>query len=108
MVPSSEIFLLQREYEPFALGTHQQVNVTGTASTLLALGSSAVTRAGGYLIQVIGGNVRYTLDGETTPTTTLGFRLTNGQDALITPDDWTNMEVITESGTPIIEIQAVR
>ena len=86
---------------------HTQVTITSTASTLTTLGYTAVTGAGGYLIQVNGANVRYTLDG-TTPTTTKGFLIVDGQSALLTPSDHATAKWIKVSGTPVMEIQCVR
>lgn len=99
--------LLRRVHEPVAVGAHQQASVTGTASTLATLSVSAVTGAGGYRVQCQGAPVRYTLDG-TSPTTSSGFSLDVRQYADLTPADFAAAKWIAESGSPKLEIQALR
>jgi len=58
------------------------------------------------LIQALDQNVRYTLDGVTTPTAALGFRLTAGDPPLvipIAPD--TIVQVIEEVATASLQFQ---
>lgn len=95
--------------QPVPGSAHSRVTVTSSASTLTTLGYAAVATAGGYLMQVTGTGAvaRYTLDG-TTPTASQGFRLTEGQMLLLNPGDHSLAKFIIETGTPVLEIQAVR
>lgn len=106
---SSELFLLRRAHEPVAIGAHQQATVTGTASTLTTLSAPPISGAGGYLIQCNGSGAvaRFTVNG-TTPTASLGFRLTEEAPVSFTPADYAAAKFIIETGTPVLEIQAVR
>ena len=101
--------LFQRFYAPSIVvgSAHASVSVTGTASTLPSLGYAAVTGAGGYRVQAQAAAVRYTLDGST-PTTSTGFSLDVRQYADLTPADLATAKWIAESGSPKLEIQALR
>ena len=55
------------------------------------------------VVQAIDQNVRYTLDG-TTPTSSLGFRLTAGNDPIALPvGSNTNLVFIEEAATAVLE-----
>lgn len=101
--------LFQRFYAPSIVvgSAHASVSVTGTASTLASLSYTAPSGAGGYRVQCQGAPVRYTLDG-TNPTTTTGFSLDVRQYADLTPADLATAKWIAESGSPKLEIQALR
>ena len=103
--------ILERVHAPdVRVGSaHQQLTTDGTAKTLATLGYTApTTDFGGALLQVTGGDVRYTLTGTTPPTASLGFLGTDGQSFLLTTADVANARFITASGSPKLDVQAIR
>lgn len=102
--------ILERVHAPnIRVGSaHAQLTTTGTASTLATLTYTAPTSDfGGVILQVNGGTVRYTLDG-TAPTASLGFLAADGQSFLLTPADVAAAKFITSTGSPKLEVQAIR
>jgi len=86
---------------PFARGS----NTHGTY-TSLAVAVTLTTPAGAtkLLVQALGANVRYRLDGAN-PTATTGFRLYDGDTATITIGTGTAVRVIQETAGGSIEYQ---
>lgn len=64
-----------RLYRPNTTTAHQRLTVTGSAATLASLGLTMSARTEGIVIQVEDGDLRYTVNGTTTPTSTVGFLL---------------------------------
>lgn len=84
---------------------HASIATTTTASTLATLGYSAHNSSEEFLLQAVGGDVRYTING-TDPTTTLGFKLEDGDYLGLGDVEIGTLKVITGSGTPKLEIGA--
>lgn len=82
---------------------HSSLATTGTASTLATLGFTKHAETNGLLIQVVGGDVRYTLNG-TAPSTTLGNLLNDGDAIELVATDIPIVKFISSTGTPKLEI----
>lgn len=106
---TDDLFRVVHAPQPVPGSAQARVTVTSTASTLATLGYAAVSKARGYLVQVTGTSavVRMCPDGST-PTASQGFRVCSGDMLLLTPQDHNSAKFILESGTPVLEIQAVR
>jgi len=104
---SSELFLLRRVHEPVAIGAHQKATVTVTASTLTTLSIAARSGAGGYIVQATVAPIRYTLTTDDTPTAGHGLQLATGATIRLTPAQFAAAKFILESGTPVIQVQAI-
>ena len=86
------------EFNP--VGSHSDGLDISSAQTL-----SAPASATKVLMQTIGQNVRYTLDG-TTPTPTVGFRMVSGDPPILIPLGLnTVLKVIQESATADLQYQ---
>lgn len=80
-------------------GTHTSNSSIGTATEL----SKPASGADKILLQALGQNIRFTLDG-TAPTTSSGFQLKAGDPAiLIWMSDDITLTVIEEAGTATLE-----
>lgn len=90
--------IMLRAFNP--VGAHAQDGTISAATTLVPpAGANKV------LIQAVGANVRYTLDG-VNPTATFGFVLADGGDPLIIPfGPGTILKVIEEVATAVIDFQ---
>jgi hypothetical protein len=84
---------------------HASISTTGTASTLATLGYTAHADTDSLLVQAVGGDVRFTLNG-TNPTTSLGIKLADGQAMELGRIELEAAKFITASGTPKLEIAA--
>lgn len=81
----------------------RQFTVTSSALELSTVSGSIPTGSTIVAIDVTGGVVRFTTDGTTAPTTTIGRRLL--QDATMEySGDLTKFQVILESGSPILNL----
>lgn len=99
--------LLRRVHEPVAVGAHQKATVTVTASTLTTLAITATSGAGGYIVQGTVAPIRYTLTSGDTPTAGHGLQLATGATIRLTPAQFATAKFILESGTPVIQVQAI-
>ena len=90
--------ILLRAFDP--VGSHSQdATISGVTDLVAPPGANKL------LIQTVGANVRYTLDG-TAPSATLGFVLTDGDAPLVIPfGPATTIKVIEESATATIDFQ---
>lgn len=84
---------------------HASISTTGTASTLETLGYVAHASSEIFLVQAVGGDVRFTLNG-TNPTASSGLKLADGQTIELGEVEAGAAKFITGSGTPKIEIAA--
>lgn len=86
------------------VGTHLSVAVATLQTPVVpALADKA-------LVQAVGGNVRFTLDGATNPTASSGFQLRNGDAPVIinlTPGEAgaIGIKAIGEDGAAVLELQ---
>lgn len=84
---------------------HASISTTGTASTLDALGWSCHAQTATILVQAVGGEVRFTLNG-TAPTAGSGLKLADGDMIELGLVEFGALKVITGSGSPKLEIAA--
>jgi len=83
---------------------HKQNTISSTAELAVDWTLNASTQH--VLVQVNNADLRVTFDGSTTPTATIGFRLTAGSCAYWTKTMATNAKAIRESSTDaVIEFQ---
>lgn len=85
---------------PFvAVGAHQNDTTISTATTL-----TRPTGGNRILFQALVQNIRYTLDG-TTPTASVGFRLTAGDSVEIVMGGVQEVKVIEETASAVVQWQ---
>lgn len=84
---------------------HAQLSTTGTASTLATLGYTFDAETDSLVVQAIGGDVRFTVNGNN-PTASLGLKITDGDVIQLGINEATAAKFITGSGTPKLEIAA--
>lgn len=85
------------------VGGHQSVSLSASVATL-----SVPDGADGVLMQAVGQNVRYTLDG-TAPSASVGFVLAVGGDPIRVPKNADiTIRVIREAVGAVLQWQAVR
>lgn len=84
---------------------HASLSTTGTASTLETLGYEFDDETDSIIIQAIGGDVRFTVNG-TNPTTSLGLKLSDGDMIELGRAEALAAKFITASSTPKLEIAA--
>lgn len=87
-----------------AIGAH----LSASADTLKTL--TLPGGATGFLLQVGGQNARYTIDGNTAPTASVGFRLltTEGQPIYLPLQGDQVLKVISEASGSVLQCQAVK
>ncbi len=92
------ISILLKAFDP--VSSHLQDGTISAATTLVP-----PPGANKVLVQAVGANVRYTLDG-VDPTATFGFVLADGDAPLVIPfGPTTTLKVIEESATAVIDFQ---
>jgi hypothetical protein len=84
---------------------HRQITVTNVAADLLD-GITLEPETTHVLVQFNTATARVTFDGDTDPTTTLGFRFISGTTAYWSKDLARTVKVIRETGTDVtVELQ---
>jgi hypothetical protein len=96
---------MNNDATPNAGQAHASLSTTGTASTLAELGYTFDAETDSLVVQAIGGDVRFTVNG-TTPTTSLGLKLSDGDWIELGRNEAEAAKFITASGTPKLEIAA--
>jgi allophanate hydrolase subunit 2 len=82
---------------------HASISTTGVASTLATLGYTAHEDTETLLVQVVGGDVRMTLNG-TNPTASLGIKIADGEMIQFSKAEFTVAKFITGAHSPKLEI----
>lgn len=84
--------------------THTQRTISGTAANVINWTLNANTTH--VFVQFTGANARVTLDGTTSPTTSLGFQYSDGSTAYWTRSVALNAKAIRDDSTDVVcEIQ---
>lgn len=84
--------------------THKQNTVSGTAENVVNW--TLATDTEHVFVQVNGATVRVTFDGSTTPTASVGFRMTDGSSAYWTKTLASKAQAIREGSTDaVLEMQ---
>jgi hypothetical protein len=90
------------EFSYAVVGAHSSgVDISSKVTLTKPAGATAI------ILQTITQNARYTLDG-TDPTTTVGFRLTAGNEPLVVPVPGSAIEIIQEAATASLQYQWVK
>lgn len=82
---------------------HQQLAVADTAVALPKVGPWTTA----VWLQVTDNTVRYTVDGATDPTSTLGFQATAGTTIYLSPEQANAIRFIQESAAAVVEFMQV-
>jgi hypothetical protein len=83
--------------------THTQVTIGGTAANLFSSLNAGTTHV---FVQFTGANARVTLDGVTSPTTSLGFQYPDGSTAYWTRTTALKVKAIRDDSTDVVaEVQ---
>lgn len=81
---------------------HQALTVTTTAQTLAQLGVTLDSGTDGIVLQAESGDVRFTTNGTTTPTTTVGFICREFDQPLpLTRAEAENLKLISNTGSDV-------
>ena len=82
---------------------HASVATTATASTLATLGFTRQMHSALLLVQAVGGDVRFTVNG-TDPTASVGLKIADGEFIQINAVEADVAKFITGTGSPKLEI----
>jgi hypothetical protein len=82
---------------------HSSISTTDTASTMATRGYTVHAKTGRFLVQAVGGDVRFTFNG-TNPTASAGHKLADGEMIELNLVQFIAMKVITGASAPKLEV----